>query len=231
MYDHMINMLLADRDIQLLQRIESLLQTCDSGLLHPDQEMWRRITCVKGLWAIAYFLASDAWTQHTFPVFNQQLLSSQLAHPHPVIYFSASTIALVRWIGFCAISVQVQTVLSMLAVLPAGDDLGTLPTVIRATQLEADVCGYVDFSSDISQIITDVFLPMPQWRDILVSFEDKAYNSFVDYMQFSATLDQMPFEFRADRPGIGAPGHLFKSAQVATYYNVLHYITASSHKG
>ncbi|KAJ7305503.1 hypothetical protein DFH08DRAFT_976247 [Mycena albidolilacea] len=35
---------------------------------------------------------------------------------------------------------------------------------------------------------------------------------------------------RADRPGIGAPGHLFKSARVATYYNVLHYITTSSHK-
>jgi hypothetical protein len=34
-----------------------------------------------------------------------------------------------------------------------------------------------------------------------------------------------------DRPGIGAPGHLFKSARVATYYNVLHYITMSFHKG
>jgi hypothetical protein len=35
----------------------------------------------------------------------------------------------------------------------------------------------------------------------------------------------------SDRPGIGAPGHLFKSARVATYYNVLHYITTSSHEG
>jgi hypothetical protein len=34
-----------------------------------------------------------------------------------------------------------------------------------------------------------------------------------------------------DRPGIGAPGHLFKSARVATYYNVLHYIMTSSHEG
>jgi hypothetical protein len=35
----------------------------------------------------------------------------------------------------------------------------------------------------------------------------------------------------ADRPGIGAPGHLFIFARVATYYNVLHYITMSSYKG
>jgi hypothetical protein len=47
-------------------------------------------------------------------------------------------------------------------------------------------------------------------------------------------LVDLPKERRqniVDRPGIGAPGHLFKSARVATYYNVLHYITTSSHNG
>jgi hypothetical protein len=39
------------------------------------------------------------------------------------------------------------------------------------------------------------------------------------------------WEEHNDRPGIGAPGHLLKSARVAIYYNVLHYITTSSHKG
>ncbi|KAF7343192.1 hypothetical protein MVEN_01750400 [Mycena venus] len=197
MYDHMINMLLADRDIRLVQRIENLLQTCDSGLLHPDHKTWRRIISIKALWAIAYFLASDSSTQEMFPVFNETLLSSQPAHPHPVISFSASTIALVRWIGFCAVSARVWTVLSMLAASPAGDDLGTLPTAVRAIQLEADLRGYVDFSSDISQIITDASLSMQQCRDTLLSFQDKAYDSFVDYIQFSASLKEMPFEFRA----------------------------------
>ncbi|KAF7343198.1 hypothetical protein MVEN_01751000 [Mycena venus] len=197
MYDHMISMLLADRDIRLVQRIENLLQTCDSGLLHPDHETWCRIISIKALWAIAYFLASHSSTQRTFPVFDRQLLSSQLAHPRPIISYSASTVALVQWIGFCAVSAHVQTVLSMLAASPAGDDLGTLHTAIRALQLEANVRGYVDFCSDISQSIPDAFLPMEQYRDNLVSFKDKAYDSFVEYIQFSASLDEMPFEFQA----------------------------------
>jgi hypothetical protein len=40
-----------------------------------------------------------------------------------------------------------------------------------------------------------------------------------------------PRQSAGDRPGIGAPGHLFKITQVAMYYNVLCYITMSSHKG
>ncbi|KAF7343193.1 hypothetical protein MVEN_01750500 [Mycena venus] len=194
MYDHMINMLLADRDIRLVQRIENLLQTCDSGVLPPDHQIWRRITCLRALWTIAYFLASDASTQETFPVFDRQLISSQ---PHPVISHSASTIALVQWIDFCAVSAHVQTVLSVLAASPAGDDLGTLHAAIRALQLEANVRGYVGLSSDISQIIADGFLALEQCRDTLVSFDDMAYNSFVTYIQFSASLDEMPFEFGA----------------------------------
>ncbi|KAJ7881492.1 hypothetical protein B0H14DRAFT_1504335, partial [Mycena olivaceomarginata] len=124
MYGRMINMLLADRDIRLVQRVENLLQTCDSGLLHPDHETWCRVICIKALWAIAYFLASDTSTKRNFPVFDMQLLSSQLAHPHPLISYSASAIAMVQWIGFCAVSARVRTVLSMLAASPAGDDLG-----------------------------------------------------------------------------------------------------------
>ncbi|KAJ7284470.1 hypothetical protein C8J57DRAFT_693369 [Mycena rebaudengoi] len=70
MYDAMINMLLADRNIRLVQRIEGLLQSCDYGLLRPEHEMLRRIACIKALWAIAYFLASDPSTRETFPNFE-----------------------------------------------------------------------------------------------------------------------------------------------------------------
>jgi hypothetical protein len=50
------------------------------------------------------------------------------------------------------------------------------------------------------------------------------------YRFFPGPLDTVVLA-GADRPGIGAPGYLFEFAQVATYYNVLHYITRSSHKG
>ncbi|KAJ7887422.1 hypothetical protein B0H13DRAFT_1524827, partial [Mycena leptocephala] len=49
-----INMLLEARDIQLVPRIESLLQSCDTGLLPPDLQTHRQISCIRALWAIAY---------------------------------------------------------------------------------------------------------------------------------------------------------------------------------
>ncbi|KAF7343206.1 hypothetical protein MVEN_01751800 [Mycena venus] len=226
-YDHVITMLLKDRDIRLVQRIESLLQTCDSGLLLPDYQIWRRIACLRALWAIAYFLASDSTsTQETLPVFDRQLLSSQLAHPHPVISYSASAIALVQWIGFCAVSARVQTVLSMLAASRASN-IGILTTAMRAVQLEADARGYVDFSSNISQIITNVFLPMQQCRDTLLSFQDKAYDSFVHYIQFSASLDQIPFEFQATceiiQPSSAPPSSIVRAKLEKTLTDTIEY--------
>jgi hypothetical protein len=39
--------------------------------------------------------------------------------------------------------------------------------------------------------------PWPQLRDTLDSFEDKAYDSFMEYLQSSPGLNEMPFEFCA----------------------------------
>ncbi|KAJ7797657.1 hypothetical protein B0H14DRAFT_2466772, partial [Mycena olivaceomarginata] len=198
MHDTMIYMLLADRNIQLVQRIESLLQSCDSGLLHSDHEMWRRIACIKALWAIAYFLASDASTQKTFPVFDMNSLSSQCLHPDPKVHsYSVSASAVVQWIGFCAVSQLVQEVLAMLVTSPAVQDPGIILTALRAIEHEANARGYTEFSSAISYIMGDTMPPLPQLRDTLDSFEDKAYDSFMEYIQSSSGLNEMPFKFQA----------------------------------
>ncbi|KAJ7665629.1 hypothetical protein B0H14DRAFT_2425022, partial [Mycena olivaceomarginata] len=51
-HDQMISMLLEDREIHIVSRIESLLRSCDSGHLTADLETQRRISCIKALWAI-----------------------------------------------------------------------------------------------------------------------------------------------------------------------------------
>jgi hypothetical protein len=132
-------MLLADRNIQLVQRIESLLQLCGSGLLCSDHEMGRCIACIKVLWAIAYFLASDASTRKTFPMFNMNSLSSQHLHPDPKVHsYSVSASAVVQWIGFCAVSQLVQEVLAMLAASPAVQDPETILTALHTIEHEAN---------------------------------------------------------------------------------------------
>ncbi|KAJ7367217.1 hypothetical protein DFH08DRAFT_1072546 [Mycena albidolilacea] len=198
MYDAMIYMLLADRNIQLIQRIESLLQSCDSGLLRSDHEMWRRIACIKALWAIAYFLASDASTQKTFPMFNTNSLSSQHLHSNPEVHlYSVSASAVVQWIGFCAVSQLIQEVLAMLATSPAVQDPGTILAALCTIEHEANARGYTEFSSAISHITGDTMPPLLQLCNTLNSFEDKAYDSFMEYLQSSSGLNEMPFEFQA----------------------------------
>jgi hypothetical protein len=198
MHDTMIYMLLADQNILLVQRIENLLQSCDSGLLRSDHEMGRRIACIKALWAIAYFLASDASTQKTFPMFNMNSLSSQHLHPDPKVHsYSVSASAVVQWIGFCAVSRLVQEVLAMLATSPAVQDPETILTALRAIEREANARGYTEFSSAISHIMGDTMPPWPQLRDTLDSFEDKAYDSFMEYVQSSSGLNEIcPSSFR-----------------------------------
>ncbi|KAJ7132562.1 hypothetical protein C8R44DRAFT_50468 [Mycena epipterygia] len=76
--DDTIKLLLDTRDLRLVSRIEALLRSCDTGALPRDREALRRISCIKALWAIAHFSASNISTPHSFPVFDQQLLASRL---------------------------------------------------------------------------------------------------------------------------------------------------------
>ncbi|KAJ7284472.1 hypothetical protein C8J57DRAFT_1708940 [Mycena rebaudengoi] len=226
MYDAMINMLLADRNIRLVQRIEGLLQSCDSGVLRPEHEMLRRIACIKALWAIAYFLASDPSTRETFPDFDMTALSSQLLHPNPTVHlYSSSAFALVQWIGFCAVSRLIQNLLSMLTTSPAVQDPGTILTALHAIEHEADARGYTEFSSTIPHITGGTMPPWPQLRDTLGSFEDKAYDSFMEYIQSSARLDEVPFEFQATceiiQPLLAPTGSIVRTKLVKSFNTVI----------
>ncbi|KAJ7142041.1 hypothetical protein C8R43DRAFT_954387 [Mycena crocata] len=93
MYDDMLNLLLDGRDIQLVTKIEGLLHSCDTGLLSTEAEAARRTTCLRALWTIAYFLASDPM-RDSFPLFDSSLLvmpgNKELQH------YTTSISALVR---------------------------------------------------------------------------------------------------------------------------------------
>jgi hypothetical protein len=58
-YAHHIGRLAQNPDVQLPSRIVSLLASCDAGILSPDVNIHRQITCFKGLWAIASLSTFD----------------------------------------------------------------------------------------------------------------------------------------------------------------------------
>ncbi|KAJ7610670.1 hypothetical protein DFH06DRAFT_1245986, partial [Mycena polygramma] len=79
--DNMLNMLLDTPDLQLISRIEDLLHSCESGLLSVNVMSRRRMTCIKALWAITYFIAQDASSRNSFPEFNLGLVVAHLGSP------------------------------------------------------------------------------------------------------------------------------------------------------
>ncbi|KAJ7859367.1 hypothetical protein B0H14DRAFT_2577278 [Mycena olivaceomarginata] len=174
-HDQMISMLLDSHDVQLVPRIEGLLRSCDSGLLHPDLEVWRRVHCIKALWAIAYFLACET--------------SSRC--------LSASVYWLVRWIGFCSLSFLVKHVLSALEISEPVRD----PAILAAVHREAKARGYIGLSVALSKIDDvhhdDIPLLMQQSQHALRSFEHTAFDTVLDYMRSSANMHEMPYEFEA----------------------------------
>ncbi|KAJ7096163.1 hypothetical protein C8R44DRAFT_379908 [Mycena epipterygia] len=81
-YHDMLNMLLDDHAMRLVPRIEDLLRSCNKGHLPPDILTHRRMSCIKALWAIAYFVGSDGSRRNSPPVFDLGLLlASQFNSP------------------------------------------------------------------------------------------------------------------------------------------------------
>jgi hypothetical protein len=152
LYDQMITKLLDGHNIQLVPRIENLLRSCDSGLLQPEQESWRRISCIKGLWAIAYFLASAVPRRESFPMFDAAFLAAQRNHSHPAVRsYSASAYWLVQWIGFCSLSSRIQQMLSLLETCAQVYDPRT---ILAPIQSEADARGYIGLGAELTRLIS-----------------------------------------------------------------------------
>ncbi|KAJ7207607.1 hypothetical protein GGX14DRAFT_455854 [Mycena pura] len=100
-----IQSLLHASDLRLLERIQGLLISCDSGLLSQDDKT-RRATCFKALWAVSSLLSDPGSSINPRSV--QSLYSwKTLMTPsseHWVHHYSTSADALIRWSLFCRAS-------------------------------------------------------------------------------------------------------------------------------
>ncbi|KAJ7132503.1 hypothetical protein C8R44DRAFT_978053 [Mycena epipterygia] len=200
-HDDMIKLLLDTRDLRLVSRIEGLLRSCDTGVLPRDREAHRRISCIKALWAIAYFSASNISTRLSFPVFDQQLLASRLnagAEAPVVNSHLTSAYSIVRWSGFCSLSSLVRDTISALEnTLPLKD----LRSLLKTIQSEAQNRGYTELSGVLSSLITDQLVEIPvliqRSHDALFSFQDVACDILTEYLLSSARLETEPYEFEA----------------------------------
>ncbi|KAJ7304755.1 hypothetical protein DFH08DRAFT_1055375 [Mycena albidolilacea] len=169
-HDQMITVLLDSQDVQLVPRIEGLLQSCDS--------------------------ACEASSRGSFPIFDATILASQLNHSNALVRcHSASAHWLVRWIGYCSLSFFVR---HLLFILETSESVPNPVVLLRAVQREAEARGYIGLSIALSQIDSvhrGDHLLIRHLQHALRSFEDTAHNTVLDYMQCAANMHEMPYEF------------------------------------
>ncbi|KAJ7644932.1 hypothetical protein FB45DRAFT_300877 [Roridomyces roridus] len=199
-YDGMINKLLDAADLHLIPRIEALLRSCDSGLLVPETEARRRISCLKALWSLAYFIGSYAGPRDSFPHFDHNLLKSQLNSKStaPRLQdFALSASSLARWIDFCAVTSSVQRALTTLRSKQSNSTAQDLRVVIQEVQQEAYSRDFGDFCTALAQGISFNAKDLRSCLESLESFELKSFDTLLPYLKSSAALDTAPYEFEA----------------------------------
>jgi hypothetical protein len=191
-YDDMINMLLDTPDIHLVPRLEGLLRSCDSGLLAPAVETYRRIICIKALWSIAYFVASDVSTRHSFPVFEHKTLKAQLSGGASTLVklHLTSTYSLVQWCGFCSISALFREL------RPGGNTSGAVKDLrirLKMIQTQANRYGLPDVIAPL--ISEDGRVDISRVDDAFRCFGYSAYDILIEYLNNSANLEDSPYGF------------------------------------
>ncbi|KAJ7902393.1 hypothetical protein B0H13DRAFT_2026280 [Mycena leptocephala] len=163
-YDHMFNRLINDRNVQLVPRIEGLLR---SGVDNRF-DIHRCTPCIRALWSIAYFLASNG----SFP---------RSYHIRPLLdTYSISAASLIEWLSFCSLSAL------------AGDAISALGTTLSNHDHRFICAGIYRIGDILIKLVAldpgDTASWIQQCRDALNSFIDGiAYDTLIGYMRSSAT--------------------------------------------
>ncbi|KAJ6559962.1 hypothetical protein B0H19DRAFT_1260636 [Mycena capillaripes] len=114
-YEDHIQGLLSDPEVQLLSRIETLLDSCHAGILSSNASQRRIITCCKALWAIATLSAPDQasneptvalnFTDILDPITHQLLANEDIA---PYCTSATAMMALSTFLGVRGHLIELQ---------------------------------------------------------------------------------------------------------------------------
>ncbi|KAF7333457.1 hypothetical protein MVEN_02361800 [Mycena venus] len=164
-YHNMLNMLLDDPTIHLVAHIERLLRSCNGGLLHPDILTHRRMSCIKALWAIAYFIGEKTYL--------------------------TSAYSIVRWINFSSLLSFIQNIGDQLEVSPVSE----APAILKDLHHHANNLGFPAYSQILSESILagPIVAPLVILRRSRERFILSAnIEIFTEYLGHCASLDQKP---------------------------------------
>ncbi|KAJ7627731.1 hypothetical protein DFH06DRAFT_726900 [Mycena polygramma] len=195
----MLDMLLDTPDVQLISHIEDLLHSCESGLLSANVMSRRRMTCIKALWAITYFIAQDVSSRNSFPEFNLGLVAAHLGSSTTTSAdksYLTSTYTLIRWIRMWSLLVIIHDIESKMTNAAAGTT-SDVWALLGSVQHRADKLGFQRLSNTIpTDIPADAAAHIPGLiRTSREALSLETTDIFTEYLTNAAGIDEPPQAF------------------------------------
>ncbi|KAF7365728.1 hypothetical protein MVEN_00446500 [Mycena venus] len=214
-YEDYIHKLMRNPDLRLQHRIESLLRSCDSGLLSLEATKRRRITCYKALWAIAGVQPRPGFSDDQSLDFT--LLCDFLLLHKPgleVLHYSVSALAHLRWSTFRSMKSYLATLVEYLVQCKAEAEAGHTPNLKRvAAYLRSSSLDLFPASSRLRNYLSKITAASPPLSliilELIQAIEEfgitTPYQILFQYFEDSAQLQSEPYRWDSTLNVISIP--------------------------
>jgi hypothetical protein len=124
LHDNHIQCLITEQDphVKLLDRIQNLYRSCDTGLLTSEASNRRKISCYQATWALGSLTTVDKSFDHT--LFHYIASNAKVTDPK-ILHYSVSAVAISRWGSFCSAQDLLQETLLNLTACNTAMTAGT----------------------------------------------------------------------------------------------------------
>ncbi|KAJ7235796.1 hypothetical protein C8J57DRAFT_1377409 [Mycena rebaudengoi] len=196
-------------EVRLVARIQDLVRTGDAGLLSPDAQTRRQITCFKALWTIASLPRPSYPGKEMHHYGFDVLLSRNAASKPPEImapaqtrYYAISSLALMKWNMFCLFNNRILIACGTIATCQIRYWKGVHPAYIFLADepeewgISTEVRAVLK-TLDISNVDIPTLLSTLGWlQEFLGTVQTNVPHAILfQYLRFAANLDRLPYEF------------------------------------
>ncbi|KAJ7362980.1 hypothetical protein DFH08DRAFT_328819 [Mycena albidolilacea] len=209
-YEEHIKAFIDDKDphVRLLERIQTLYKSCDTGLLTAQASSRRRISCYQATWAIGSLTTPSHFFDPT--LFNHIANASHGNSDDKVVHYSLSAVAMSRWASFCAAQNLLKETLIQLNACNSGISNSLGQSAIKLSQQKLLYCLQ-------SLKLYSIILHHPHSLDelslrlnrITEEFGDPyttvPFRILIDYLSEASQFPSPPFRFEETQRCISPP--------------------------
>ncbi|KAJ6549290.1 hypothetical protein DFH09DRAFT_620184, partial [Mycena vulgaris] len=214
LHDNHIQCLIDDQDphVRLLDRIQDLYRSCDTGLLTSEASTRRKISCYQATWAVGSLTTRDKSCDHA--LFNHIITNAPTrtaVTDSRVLHHSVSVVAMSRWGSFCAAQDLLQETLTHLTACNAAITTATLGqpntgtsghNLLDCLRRLKSYSISLHFPEDLNMLSSHLETLTEEFGNLSTTIP---FRILMDYLTEAAFLASPPFRFQSTLKCISPP--------------------------